>query len=208
MVGIYKITSPTGRVYIGQSIDIDRRFRFYRNMNCKYQPVLFSSFKKYGVDTHSFEIIEECVEKLLDIKERFWQEFYDVLNGGLNCNLTETSDKPKRHSEETKKKISESNKGKLVSKESRQKMSETKKKTTLGENNSFYGKKHTDEFKQQRSKIRTSGGNPNAKLVLNLETGIYYDCVKDAAQSNALNKGTLSGWLRNRYPNKSSFIYV
>ena len=159
MIGIYKITSPTGRIYIGQSIDIDRRFRFYRNMNCKHQPVLFASFNKHGVGTHSFEIIEECIEEVLDTRERYWQEFYDVLNGGLNCNLTETNDKTKRQSEETKKKISESSKGKIFSNESRQKMSETKKKTTLGKNNSFYGKN-----------ILMNSNNKGLKLGLKVET--------------------------------------
>ena len=29
MIGIYKITSPSGKVYIGQSIDIERRWKKY-----------------------------------------------------------------------------------------------------------------------------------------------------------------------------------
>lgn len=208
MIGIYKITSPTGRVYIGQSVDIKRRFRFYKNLNCKYQPVLFASLKKYGSANHTFEIIEECDELLLDTRERYWQEYYNVLNGGLNCNLTETSDKPKRHSEDTKKKISDSNKGKKFSNEHRQKISKTKKETTLGEKNNFYGKKHTDEFKKNRSEIRKNGGNPKAKLVLNLETGVYYESLKEAADSINVKRETFNSWLRGRYKNKTSFIYV
>lgn len=51
------------------------------------------------------------------------------------------------HSEETKRKISESNKGKKVSIETRQKMSEQGKKR-VGELNSFYGKTHTQEVKE------------------------------------------------------------
>lgn len=208
MIGIYKITSPSGRIYIGQSIDIERRIRFYKKLNCKKQPVLYASLIKYGVDTHKFDIIEECLENLLDVRERFWQNHYDVLNGGLNCVLTNTNKEAKRLSKETKDKISKSNSGKKFTNEHKQNLSETKKKTTLGENNSFYGKTHTAEFKEYRSKIRSSGGNPNAKRVINLETGVIYDCAKDAAKLININYGTFKSWLSGQYPNKSSFIYL
>jgi len=33
--GIYKITSPTNKVYIGQSTNILFRFRAYKRLNCK-----------------------------------------------------------------------------------------------------------------------------------------------------------------------------
>jgi len=47
----------------------------------------------------------------------------------------------KKHSEETKRKISESKKGKLHTEETKKIMSESK----IGENNHFYGKKHSEE---------------------------------------------------------------
>jgi hypothetical protein len=31
-IGIYKITSPTKRVYIGQSVNIERRFNTYEKL--------------------------------------------------------------------------------------------------------------------------------------------------------------------------------
>ena len=52
MIGIYKITSPSDRIYIGQSIDINKRFRKYYNLKCKQQPKLYNSLCKYGVDAH------------------------------------------------------------------------------------------------------------------------------------------------------------
>lgn len=58
--GIYKIISPSNKIYIGQSIDIKRRFRQYREPNRnKKHPKLNNSFLKYGIDNHTFEIIEE-----------------------------------------------------------------------------------------------------------------------------------------------------
>jgi group I intron endonuclease len=73
MTGIYKISSPSGRVYIGQSVDINARFRAYRNGNCGKQKRLYESFKKYGFDSHILEIIEECEEHQKDgDKYRNW----------------------------------------------------------------------------------------------------------------------------------------
>jgi len=103
MIGIYKITSPSNRVYVGQSVNIEQRISKYKILNnCKNQIKLYNSFLKYGTNKHVFEIIEECNIELLNEKERYWQDFYNVLNNGLNCKLTRTKDKSGKHSEETK----------------------------------------------------------------------------------------------------------
>lgn len=44
ITGIYKITSPSGRIYIGSSKNIRRRFYSYKNLHCKDQPKLYNSF--------------------------------------------------------------------------------------------------------------------------------------------------------------------
>ena len=102
--GIYKITSPNGKVYIGQSIDIQKRFKNYKGLqNCKGQIKLRNSFLKYGTNVHVFEIIEECTIDLLNTRERYWQEFYNCISkNGLNCILTQTKDCKKVTSAETK----------------------------------------------------------------------------------------------------------
>jgi len=87
--GIYKITNcPTGKIYVGQSCNIDNRFKSYKNQRCTEQPKLFKSLCKYGYINHKFEIIEECSKNDLNNKERYWQDFYDVLGvNGLNSIL-------------------------------------------------------------------------------------------------------------------------
>jgi len=114
MIGIYKITNPNGKIYIGQSIDIEHRFYEYKRIrNCKTQPLLFNSFKKYGSDTHIFEILEECSIDELNLKERHYQDYYNVLNNnGLNCKLTTTYDKSGKNSLESNIKRSQTLKGK------------------------------------------------------------------------------------------------
>ena len=64
MIGIYKITSPSGRIYIGQSWNIKKRLNAYKTLYAsKKQRLLNRSFVKYGYENHKFQII-----KVLDIK--------------------------------------------------------------------------------------------------------------------------------------------
>lgn len=94
MIGIYKITSPTNRVYIGQSQNLKNRFEKYKNLKgSKKQIRLYNSFMKYDIINHKFDIVEECEISELNIRERYYQDYYDVLNtGGLNCYLTQTDE--------------------------------------------------------------------------------------------------------------------
>lgn len=126
--GIYKITSPSGKIYIGQSSDIKRRFYCYSVINnCENQIRLKRSLLKYKPENHIFEIIEECSVNLLSERERYWQEHYNVLGEkGLNCKLTSTDTKNALLSDETKIKISKANKGRIISKETRDKMSKSR----------------------------------------------------------------------------------
>jgi group I intron endonuclease len=133
MIGIYKITNPKGRVYIGQSIDLEKRKQQYRRgVNYKNQTKLHNSLVKYGFSEHIFEIVQECTVEQLNERERYWQEYYNALVKGLNCRLTETADKSGKLSENTKKKISKAN---------------------TGEKNGMYRKTHSEEAK---AKIRAA----------------------------------------------------
>lgn len=74
--GIYKITcTVNGKIYIGSSIDIARRFREHRSKlknkthNNKY---LQRSWDKHGKENFSLSIIEECKENDLIKREQYW----------------------------------------------------------------------------------------------------------------------------------------
>lgn len=175
MTGIYKITSPKNKVYIGQGLDIKKRFRAYKRMDCKGQTRLFASLKKYGVEKHKFEIITTCEENELNELERYYQEIYNCIGiKGLNCQYTKTETQKYRHSEETKKKIGNSHKGRkgrtyIMSDEHKRKIGLANKgnkrpdfskivsdrnKKSVGEKNHFYGKNHTEETKLKISKTK------------------------------------------------------
>jgi group I intron endonuclease len=93
MIGIYKITSPSGKIYIGQSTRLEERKKSYKRLECTGQTRLYRSLLKYSFSEHIFEIIEECTIGDLNIRERYWQDYYGVLSKkGLNCKLTGTND--------------------------------------------------------------------------------------------------------------------
>jgi len=232
MTGIYKIISPKGKIYIGQAIDIDKRFISYNKLKCKYQPRLYNSFKKYGVQNHIFEIIEECSVEELNIRERYWQDYYNVIGkNGLNCLLTSTTDKIKvisdemkekiriktkkyRHTNEAKNKIKKSLTGRVHSYETRKKISESQlnkkvsKETCLKISNALKGRKLSKECLMKRSISISGENNSKARIVINLETGIFYGCIKDAAIANCINKNTLNNYLIGHRKNKTSMIYA
>jgi len=76
IIGIYKITSPSGRIYIGQSVNILARKNRYSSQYCESQPKIFRSIKKYGWDAHIFEIIHVCkVDELNDLERYYIKKF-------------------------------------------------------------------------------------------------------------------------------------
>ena len=116
--GIYKITNPKGRIYIGQSKNIDERITRYKKLQCcKHQLFLYRSFLKYGVDNHSFEIIlrGDFTKKELNTFESKFVKEYNSFNGWKDggLNLTTGGDSYE-FDESVKKKMSETRKRKIL----------------------------------------------------------------------------------------------
>jgi group I intron endonuclease len=95
MVGIYKITNPEGKAYIGYSKKVENRWASHKNTQHKANYKLKESLTKYGGDSHQFEIIEEVDisllsrgqgDALLRKRERYWIKTLDTFYNGLNSN--------------------------------------------------------------------------------------------------------------------------
>jgi group I intron endonuclease len=103
---IYKIENKIdGKIYIGQTIrDIETRFKEHlkKGSNCRY---LNRALEKYGKKNFKCEII--CVSKDCDLDDeeiKYIKEYDSLVPNGYN--LREGGNNSK-HSDETKKKISE-----------------------------------------------------------------------------------------------------
>ena len=242
MIGIYKITSPSNRVYIGQSIDIDFRFKAYQRIDCKEQPKLFNSLNKYGVDSHKFDVVIECELNNLNELERYYQDLYSVISKGLNCMLTKANDRSGAHSdeskskmrdkrklrvfsEETKRKISASHKGKKFTIEHKINLGKAKKGVFAGDKNPMFGKvgamtgksgvlsptwgmKITDAERKRRSERFKGGKNPFAKKVIDTETNLIFDCIRDASEYYNRSYDYLKAMLGGSKKNTSTLIYL
>lgn len=132
MVGIYKITNPSGKIYIGQSWNLPNRKAQYKGGYCRETSPIYNSLRKYGWENHVFEIQhilpEDIIQEVLDRYEiYYWQQYkacgHKMLNakepGKGGKHLIETKHKISKtktgfkHSKETIGKIGEKLKGRL-----------------------------------------------------------------------------------------------
>lgn len=199
---IYKITSPTNKIYIGSTSDFNKRIKHYRNLDCKAQRKLYSSFLKYGFNNHKIEIIEYCEFDELLKKERYYGELYNSIGiNGLNLALPSYNDIKVLYSAETLKRKSE---------------------CELGEKNHFFGKKHTAETKQKirnihlgkkhtiehRKKVSENNARYNSKIVIDLETGVFYNSAKEASIYKNIPHSTLRSRLNGGLKNITMLQYI
>lgn len=89
-MGIYKITNKVnGQSYIGLSKDIECRWRQHelRSSNPKdkeYEKALYRAFRKYGLQSFEWTILEECSEEELSDREIYWIGYYNTYANGYN----------------------------------------------------------------------------------------------------------------------------
>lgn len=89
--GIYMIKNlVNGKVYIGQSIEIERRWKRHKNdlvNNTHRNEHLIRAWYKYGELNFTHEIIETCKKEDLDDRERYWIKYYrsNDYTYGYNC---------------------------------------------------------------------------------------------------------------------------
>jgi group I intron endonuclease len=166
--GIYQIRNTcNGKIYVGSASDFASRKskHFFDLRNDKHiNKHLQRAFKKYSEENFVFEIIE-CIEKVEDIKEfrklmlereQYWIDNLNVCdsNYGYNINPTAGSCLGVKRSEESKKKMSESQKG-----------------IQAGDKNPMYGKTHTEEARKNISnaqKLRQHIITPETKKKMSL----------------------------------------
>ena len=105
--GIYILTSPTGKQYVGKDSNLPRRVREHLRGDTPDCPAIHKAIQKYGCEAFSVEIIRYpgISHEALNAVERWWVRRLQTLSPA-GYNLTEGGDGSK-HSEETRQKISE-----------------------------------------------------------------------------------------------------
>ena len=163
--GIYKITNKAnGKIYVGSSNDIEGRWYGHvkdLNNNKHHSKHLQRAWNKYGEASFAFEIIEILNNRGLLIEyEQFYLDLLEPFNKVVGYNICSTAGSSfgVRRSKKTRMLLSRAAKEQKINRfrmkgpESanwgRKHTEEFKKnisERTLGENNPFYGKKHSNE---------------------------------------------------------------
>jgi len=179
--GIYviKAKGPFGKAYIGQAQDIFERWARHKNMlrsNTHHNLPLQNYYNKYSSESLEYKVLEYCSIDELTVKEQFWIDFHKK-NGGV-FNIVDAAENPMRNeasrmkvslamrgnknglgvikSEETRRKLSEANKGKTLSEEHKQKLSQAHTGKTLSPEHveKLRGRTHSEETKRKMSESR------------------------------------------------------
>ena len=90
--GIYKITIvPTEKCYIGQSVDVYRRYKEHIYSMKKQRGrddnlPIHRAMRKYGLENVYLEILERCSKEELNGREKYWISYYhsDIKRYGYN----------------------------------------------------------------------------------------------------------------------------
>lgn len=148
-MGVYMIKCLiNGKVYIGKSNDVKRRWREHKSRlkrNNHENEKLQHDWNKYGEDNFEFKLIEnyDNEEFGIELEKKYINEYKSCdLNFGYNMTLGKGENRGEIPTEETKKKL----KGHKVSEETKKKISES----NIGNKNAL-GYKHTEESKKKIS---------------------------------------------------------
>ena len=81
IVGIYKIENlKNGKIYIGQSVNIEKRFKEHlRCGNYDDSQLIDSAIQDIGKENFSFQIIKQCSLKELDEQEKYFINYYNCI---------------------------------------------------------------------------------------------------------------------------------
>ena len=190
--GIYMLTNKlTNDIYIGQSIDISKRFRNYFNLSylkSKDSYIISRGLIKYGYSNFSVTILEYCDISDLTLREQY---YFDKFNPQYNILKVAGSSRNFKHYEKTKTKISKSLKGIYVKEKSalfgRFHTEETKKLMSLkkkNENNPLFGKTHSEytiELMKQKALGRVHSEETKLKMsaISGNPVNIYEKCSSE-----------------------------
>lgn len=151
MIGVYKIVNVVnGKFYIGSSVDIENRWKGHiheLNLNQHNNSHLQNAWNKYGAENFRFEVVEITDIDTVRERETFYLKNTNCTDDNTGYNILDSANigLGVKASDEVRKKLSNSCKGKK---------------------NGHYGKHHSNETKERIAKIKRERGEQNRQARL------------------------------------------
>lgn len=208
-------TSPSGKSYIGQAINLKKRWREFRKPSNIYYTSKGSAIdnarNKYtDYDNQwQYKILEECAKEDLDIKETYYIKLYDTFNKGYNSTVG---------GDGTKGRVMEDWQKNLCSDKMKKQWKEGKMKSFF-EEHPEWNKEHiyerTDEIKTKISDglkdYYKTHSNAIAKKCtqydLDMNLIAEYPSISKAAKAIGVDQSSISGAIKKGRPCKG-YIFV
>lgn len=188
--GVYKITNKVnGKMYVGSSaVSLTGRIRSHRKnlrLGTHANQYLLRAYQKYGSKSFVYSVLERCSSEECLKREQYWIDYYNSADERYGYNLYKTAGSPLGmkmslesrmkislaltgkpgtvHTEETKRKISLSKKGRSYGEGFREKIravrtgwklsEETKKKIGVANSLALKGRKKGPLSEETRAKL-------------------------------------------------------
>lgn len=192
-MGIYCIKNlKNSKCYIGLSVDVQHRWGNHRRLlkhNTHINKYLQNAWNKYGEENFEFSIIEKCSVEDLPKREMYWIEKLDTFKKGYNSSLGGEGTFGYKFTDEQRKKLSDSVKGRVRTSESIEKQKKTFQETI---DNGYQIK--TEHFqKYNKEKQRKIVCYINGFNLYNV-----YESVHDASRDMNIAVTKISGVLNKR----------
>ena len=182
-------------IFIYRHRRLDNNQVFYIGIGKKNRP-----YSKHGRNNYWNKIIKKtdyiveilkettCWQEACELEMLLIKEYGRVNNKtGILCNMTDGG---------------EGTINTIISEETRLKL----KINGLKEENIIKLKKNAENRKGK--KFPRTFKPDNKKYIIDLNTGVFYSTIREAAFYNNLNESTLNNWLHNRRKNKSNLIFI
>ena len=142
---IYRYISPSGKSYIGQTIDEAVRKQFFYNLNCSYGGKKIDNARnRYKPENFIYEVLhkgdyidEVIAKKILNELEVYYIRKFNSFEGGYNCTIGGESLSGFKHTEETKMKMKNAHLGVPKSEEQILKLKDTLSKKVVVKTRKF-----------------------------------------------------------------------
>lgn len=171
--GVYKITHvDSGRVYIGSSKEIARRFYLHRwqlSRGDHHSPLLQRAWNKYGADAFTFETVLICAEADLLFYEQALIDFYNSYDPARGMNISSIAGRTcVPFTEERRAAASRARLGKPIFKNNPEAHANMMAAVRRGKDHHQYGKRHSKESREKMSaalkgRSAWNAGLPSAK---------------------------------------------